>query len=73
MQIPQSRRHRLNRPNDAAEYQVRVEDAQCDLSRILLGFAHCRNDEADGRPANALQHGQQEYPDNRTFCWHLQR
>ena len=65
--LPEADGHGLDGPDDAAEDEVRVEDAESDLSGILLRLADGRDDQADGRAGNALQHCQQEDPHNRTL------
>ena len=64
--------HGLDGPDDAAEDEVGVEDAERDLSGVLLRLADGRDDQADGGAGDALQHRQQEDPDDGTFGRNLE-
>ena len=52
--IAQETWHGLERPQDAREDHVRVEDAQCYLCGVLLGGAHRGDDQPDGGASYAL-------------------
>ena len=63
--------HGFYRPDDAAEDEVGVEDAEGDLGGVLLSLAHRGDDQADCSSGDALKHRQQEYPDYGAFCRNL--
>ena len=72
LQLPEHSGHGLDRPDDAAENEIGVEYAQCDLRGVLLCVADCGDDEADGGAADPLQHGQKEHQEQGTLIGNLE-